>query len=217
MVLSVLTGASVYENVLFILLVVDWAILSPAGNAIAIVSSVLAFIYAIMVLMYLFKKRQDGLFMQPLMIFGLGQGVMITVMRILFFVGLIQHSNDYTDSSLLWHYIILSTLVGVLVSIAQVVMQYVVMRRDLALAVSQADEYHRESIAGIVKEEIPHRRLRVCLAVLSGVLLFDSGEWVYTFLFNAKDFNAGSLFLVGSYNLTCFYAIGIIGYLSLKL
>ncbi len=150
------------------------------------------------------------------MIFGVVQGVMITVMRILFFVGLIQHSNDYPDYSLLWHYIILSTLVGVFVSIAQIIMQYVVMRRDLALAVSQADEYHRQSVAGIMKKEIPHRRLRVCLAVLSGVLLFDSGEWAYTLLFNLGDNSGRSVFIIGSSNLTCFYAIGTIGYLSLK-
>jgi hypothetical protein len=67
-----------------------------------------------------------------------------------------------------------------------------------------------------MKEEIPHRRLRVCLAILSGVLLFDSGEWTYSLLFRARDVNAGSLILVASSNLTCFYALGNIGYLSLK-
>jgi hypothetical protein len=58
--LSVISGASIFENVFFIIIVADYGVLSPVGNIFAIISSVLAFIYALAILVYLFKGRQDG-------------------------------------------------------------------------------------------------------------------------------------------------------------
>jgi hypothetical protein len=90
--LSVISGAAIFENVFFIMLVVDKGVLSPVGNVFAIISSVVAFIYALAILVYLFKGRQDGSLLEPLTIFGIGQGIMITTLRIIFFVRVLQLS-----------------------------------------------------------------------------------------------------------------------------
>ncbi len=67
--LSVLSGAAIYENIFFVLLMLEFlgSIFSYAG----MISSALAFIYVIVILVYLFKGRQDGSFMNPVTVFGI--------------------------------------------------------------------------------------------------------------------------------------------------
>jgi hypothetical protein len=58
--LSVLTGVSFYANLIFTCLMLFESILSTESNIIIIISSVLPFIYAIIVFIYLIKRKQDG-------------------------------------------------------------------------------------------------------------------------------------------------------------
>ena len=107
----------------------------------AIISSALAFIYVIVILVYLFKGRQDGSFMYPLTIFGIIQAIMISVVRIYSFISLINSSQESTyDGNFYLFFTILSTLIGVLVGVSQTIIQFFLLRRDLALSVSRIGE-----------------------------------------------------------------------------
>jgi hypothetical protein len=135
--LALLSGGSFYENIMFVLFMIE--IRTYLGLAIfipALISSALAFIYVIVILVYLFKGRQDGSFMYPLTIFGTIQAIMITVLRIYVLILLISlpQSGDF-----LVLFTILSTLFGALVCISQTIIQFFLLRKDLALTVSRID------------------------------------------------------------------------------
>ena len=85
--LAVLSGAAFYENIFFVIFTFRILINEgPVTFLAALISSALAFIYVIVILVYLFKGRQDGSFMYPVTIFGIIQVIMITVLRLYFFI-----------------------------------------------------------------------------------------------------------------------------------
>jgi multidrug efflux pump subunit AcrB len=129
--------------------------LSRATFIATLISSGLAFIYIIVILAYLFKGRQDGTFMYPLKIFGIIQAIMITVLRLYLFISLYQLFG-------------VSTLIGALVGISQTIIQFILLRRDQGLTPSRIEEHY--STSQIIVED-PCRRLRVAVAVFSGILL----------------------------------------------
>ena len=94
----------------------------------AIISSLLASIYIIEILAYLYKRKQDGSFIYPLTIFGVIQAIIITVLRLYLFISLRQLFD-------------LSILFGALVGVAQTIVQFFLLRKDLALNESKIDEY----------------------------------------------------------------------------
>jgi hypothetical protein len=64
----------------------------------------------------------------------------------------------------------------------------------------------------------PSRRLRVAVAVLSGILLFDQGKSIFDLIFTHKEnlsFWGATLLLISS-PLSFIYALGNIGDLSLQ-
>ena len=135
MVLAIISGVALYENIIFVLiLITDYArldvyyYLNSATYIAAFISSALAFMYILVILDYLFKGRQDGSFMYPLTILGIIQAIMITVLRLYLFISI---------GGLFW----LSTLFGALVGVTQTIIQFFLLRRDLALFDSRIDEY----------------------------------------------------------------------------
>ena len=85
--LAVLSGAALYENIFFVIFTFRFLIYEgPVTFLVALISSALAFIYLIVILVYLLKGRQDGSFMYPVKIFGIIQAIMITVLRLYFFI-----------------------------------------------------------------------------------------------------------------------------------
>ena len=89
--LALLSGAAFYENIIFVLFMIRIRTLFGLVTFIAaLISSALAFIYVIVIFVYLFKGRQDGSFMYPLTIFGIIQAIMITVLRLYLFISLIS-------------------------------------------------------------------------------------------------------------------------------
>jgi hypothetical protein len=113
----------------------------PVTFLAALISSALAFIYVIVILVYLFKGRQDGSFMYPVTIFGIIQAIMITVLRLYFFISLISYYQDSRRPSVYILYSISSTLIGALVCVSQTIIHFLLLRKDLALTVSRTDEY----------------------------------------------------------------------------
>ena len=81
-----------------------------------------------MILVYLFKRKQDGSFMYPLTIIGIIHTIMITVMRLYLFITLKELFG-------------ISILFGPLVVVTQTIIQFILLRKDLALTVSRIDEY----------------------------------------------------------------------------
>ena len=139
--LALLSGAALYENIIFVLFMI-WIKfeLVFANYVLALISSALAFIYLIVILVYLFKGRQDGSFMYPLTIFGIIQAILITIFRITSFKSLINSfelSRIFGD--LLVLYMIIFTLIGALVGVSQTLIQFLLLKRDLALTVSRSD------------------------------------------------------------------------------
>jgi hypothetical protein len=80
----------------------------------------LSFIYIIVILVYSFKRKQDGSFMHPLTIFGIIQAIMITVMRLYLFISFKQLFG-------------VSILFEALFGVTQTIIQFILLRKDLAL------------------------------------------------------------------------------------
>jgi hypothetical protein len=140
--LAVLSGAAFYENIFFVIFTFRILInKGPVTFLVALISSALAFIYVIVILVYLFKGRQDGSFMYPVTIFGIIQAIMITVLRLFLFISLIIYYQESSRLSVYILYFISSTLIGALVCVSQTVIQFLLLRKDLALTVSRVDEY----------------------------------------------------------------------------
>jgi hypothetical protein len=139
--LAMLSGGAFYENIIFVLFMIE--IRTFLGLAIfipALICSALAFIYVIVILVYLFKGRQDGSFMYPLTIFGTIQAIMITVLRIYVLILSIRFSQSSTNTrDFFVLFAILSTLFGALVCVSQTIIQFFLLRKDLALTVSRID------------------------------------------------------------------------------
>ena len=140
--LAVISGAAFYENIFFVIFTFRILInKGPVTFLVALISSALAFIYVIVILVYLFKGRQDGSFMYPVTIFGIIQAIMITVLRLFLFISLIIYYQESSRLSVYILYFISSTLIGALVCVSQTVIQFLLLRKDLALTVSRVDEY----------------------------------------------------------------------------
>jgi hypothetical protein len=89
--LALLSGAAFYENIIFVLFMIEINRDLVFANGIpALISSAFAYIYLILILVYLFLGRQDGSFMYPLTIFGIIQAILITIFRIDSFISLIN-------------------------------------------------------------------------------------------------------------------------------
>ena len=150
------------------LLILFYTIPSFNNNIITIISSVLPFIYAIIVFMYLIKRNQVDYLIKPLIIFGVLQALIIRILI------LIQLSKlQIEDQTLRWLKLSISkedftqiTLVSGFFNIPQIIMLYVVLRSNHALTHSQANEFHYQIGADIMKKEIPDFSKRVCLAVI---------------------------------------------------
>jgi len=136
MVLAILSGVAFYENIIFVLILITdevrseiYFFLNGTTYIAAFISSALAFIYIRVILAYLFKRKQDGSFMYPLTIFGIIQAIMITVMRLYLFISLKEFFFG------------VSILFGALVGVTQTIIQFFLLRKDLALNFSRIDEY----------------------------------------------------------------------------
>ena len=145
--------------------------------------------------------------MYPLTIFGIIQAIMITVMRLYIFITLQRFE---------WFL----SLLGVLVSVTQTIIQFILLKRDLTLTVSRIDEY--QSLSEIVVED-PSRRLRVTVGVLSGFLLFFKATYIILisiFLSESQDpliefFRIYLVLYLVSSILAFIYAAGNISYILL--
>lgn len=139
--LALLSGAAFYENIIFVLFMIEINRDLVFANGIpALISSALACIYSIVILVYLFSWRQDGSFMYPLTIFGIIQAILITIFRIDLFISLINSTQLSTNTGNFYVlYMILSTLIGALVVLSQTLIQFLLLKRDLALTVSRSD------------------------------------------------------------------------------
>ena len=134
--LALLSGAAFYENIIFVLFMIEINRDLVFANGIpALISSALAFIYVIVILVYLFKGRQDGSFMYPLTIFGIIQAIMISVVRIYSFISFIKSYKITKDGIFYFFFTTFSALVGVLVCVSQIIVQFLLLRRDLTLSV----------------------------------------------------------------------------------
>ena len=136
MVLAILSGVAFYENIIFVLILITdevrseiYFFLNGTTYIAAFISSALAFIYIRVILAYLFKRKQDGSFMYPLTIFGIIQAIMITVMRLYLFISLKEFFFG------------VSILFGALVGVTHTIIQFFLLRKDLALNFSRIDEY----------------------------------------------------------------------------
>ena len=116
MILSILCGAAIYENYLFFL-IISRAI-TGVFVILALISTLFALIYSIVILIYLFKGRQDGSTAKTLTIIGIIQAVVITGFRIYMFIILLM-TPDPISYFVYFIFVLLSTLVGAAVSIAQ--------------------------------------------------------------------------------------------------
>lgn len=79
--------------------------------------------------------------MYPLTIFGIIQAIMITVLRLYLFISLIISYQKSTNSGALYVSTTIFFLIGALVGISQTIIQFLLLRRDLAHTVSRIDEY----------------------------------------------------------------------------
>ena len=157
-------------------------ILSYDGNIITILSSVLPFIYAIIVFIYLIKRSQVAFLIKPLIIFGVLQALIIRILILIELSKLQIEDPRFKSRFSKKEFIQKFTLVSGFFNILQIIMLFVVLRRHQALTHSQANEFHNKIVADIMKKEIPYFNLRVCLAIISGMLLIISGFWICIFV-----------------------------------
>jgi len=108
-------------------LVLDRASLSDVGNIFLFISSIVAVIYTVLNMLYVFKGRQDGSLMIPLSIFGAVQLLFTMIMRIIFIV---RFYNLYLQVSYDGDIFLVFTMFGifVIVSVMQVFFQVTLMR-----------------------------------------------------------------------------------------
>ena len=90
------SGAAFLENIYFVINMPSRGIYLGAASLIAVLISIaLAFIYTIVIFVYLLKERQDGSFMYPLTILGIIQAIMISAIRIYCFIELIIYFQGF--------------------------------------------------------------------------------------------------------------------------